>query len=72
MADTLDCRGLTCPKPVLKTAIKARTVDPGKTVEVLADCSTFAEDIKKWCSDSGRVLLSVVDNGAYKTATIRF
>jgi TusA-related sulfurtransferase len=44
----------------------------GSTLEVHADCPTFATDIKKWCNDSGKVLVSCVDHGAYKVATVQF
>jgi len=44
----------------------------GSTLEVHADCPTFAGDIKKWCDDSGKVLVSCVDHGTYKVATIQF
>jgi len=71
MAEQINCRGLKCPQPVLKTAIKANTLPPGTTLEVLADCSTFSEDITKWCSDNGKVLVSIVDHVSYKTATVQ-
>ena len=68
----MDLKGLKCPQPVLKIAIKASSIPAGTSVEVLADCSTFPEDIKKWCQDSGRVLISCVDHGGVYTATIQF
>ena len=71
MAEILDCKGMKCPKPVLKVAIKARTLPPGTTIEVHADCSSFADDIKHWCDDSGKVLISCVDQGAFKIATVQ-
>ena len=72
MADVLDCRGMKCPQPVLKVAIKARTVRVGTALEVHADCSSFDADVRKWCTDNGRVLISVVDRGGFKVATIQF
>jgi TusA-related sulfurtransferase len=63
---------MKCPQPVLKVAIKAPSLPAGATLEVQADCPTFANDIKKWCTDSGKVLVSCVDHGAYKVATIQF
>jgi TusA-related sulfurtransferase len=72
MSEVLDCLGMACPKPVLKVAIKARTMDAGSTLEVHADCESFAEEIKKWCADTGHVLLSVVDKGSFRVATVRF
>lgn len=72
MAMVMDLKGLKCPQPVLKVAIKASSIPAGTTVEVLADCSTFPDDIKKWCQDSGRVLISCVDHAGVFTATIQF
>lgn len=71
MTEVLDCRGLKCPQPVLKVAIKAHSVAAGTTLEVHADCDTFADDIEKWCADSGRVLMGVVDRGAFRAATVQ-
>ena len=71
MAETLDARGLKCPQPVLKVAIKANTIPAGTTLEVLADCPSFPDDIKKWCEDSGKVLVNLVDQGSYKLATVQ-
>ena len=71
MAETLDARGLKCPQPVLKVAIKANTLPAGTTLEVLADCPSFPDDIKKWCEDSGKVLVSLVDQGSHKAATVQ-
>ncbi len=71
MAEVLDCRGMKCPQPVLKAAIKANAMAKGSTLEVRADCPTFPADITKWCSDTGKVLVSIVDQGGYKSATIQ-
>lgn len=72
MAEVLDCRGLKCPQPVLKLAIKSRSIAPGSTLEVHADCPSFPGDVKKWCDDSGKVLISCVDQGGYQVATVQF
>jgi tRNA 2-thiouridine synthesizing protein A len=72
MADVLDCKGLKCPQPVLKVAIRARTIAAGTTLEVYADCPSFERDVTKWCEDNGRVLVSVVDRGTFRVATIQF
>ena len=63
MTETLDCKGLKCPQPVLKIAIKARSLDKGTTLEVQADCTTFADDVKKWCQDAGYVTARTIDPG---------
>ncbi|MBN1412944.1 MAG: sulfurtransferase TusA family protein [Spirochaetales bacterium] len=72
MTETLDCKGMKCPKPVLKVAIKANSIAPGSTLVVHADCPSFPDDIKKWCEDTGKVLISCVDQGGMTIATIQF
>lgn len=72
MAEILDCRGLKCPQPVLKVAIKANSMSPGASLEVHADCPSFPEDIRKWCDDTGKVLISCVDQGTHHVATVQF
>lgn len=71
MAEILNCKGLKCPQPVLKLAIKARTMPAGTTLEVQADCPSFPADVEKWCADSGKVLISIVDQGGFKAATVQ-
>ena len=72
MSERLDCRGMKCPQPVLKVAIKANSIAAGTTLEVLADCPSFPAEIQKWCADRGKVLISNVDHGGYHVATIQF
>ncbi len=71
MAEVLDCKGLKCPQPVLKTAMKVKTMSPGTMLEVQADCLSFQNDMTKWCQKTGKVLISVVDKGGFKAATIQ-
>ncbi len=72
MAEVLNCKGLKCPQPVLKIAILARKITPGTTLEVHADCPSFAQDVSKWCKDNERVLVSCVDRGGFHVATLQF
>jgi len=72
MAEVLNCRGMKCPQPVLKLAIKANSIPAGTVVEVHADCPTFPKDVEKWCKDSGKVLVSCLDKGGFNVATIQF
>jgi tRNA 2-thiouridine synthesizing protein A len=71
MAEVLNFRGMKCPQPVLKTAIKANTLPAGTVLEVQADCPSFPADVKKWCEDTGKVLVSIVDKGGFNAATIQ-
>jgi TusA-related sulfurtransferase len=60
---TLDARGLNCPIPVLKmtNAVMKKDVLPGDTLEVLADCSTFEDDLRRWCTTMKKVLVVIKD-----------
>ncbi len=71
MAEVLNCVGMKCPQPVLKAAIKANTLPKGSVLEVHADCPSFPGDITKWCKDSGKVLISIVDQAGCKVATVQ-
>ena len=62
----LDTLGLKCPQPILKIAVKAKELQPGDILEVLSDCHSFADDLKKWCDKTGKTLLFCVDEGGGK------
>ena len=57
--EVLDTIGLKCPQPTLRLAVKATHMDHGDTLEVLGDCPTFEQDIRRWCSRLGKLVLSV-------------
>jgi tRNA 2-thiouridine synthesizing protein A len=70
---TLDTLGLKCPQPVLKMAAKAKELQPGDTLEVLADCESFPKDVEAWCSKTKNTLLFCMDEGGGKfKAQIQF
>jgi TusA-related sulfurtransferase len=41
----------------LKVAIMLPQLAPGDTLEIVADCSSFPNDIKAWCEKTGKTLL---------------
>jgi tRNA 2-thiouridine synthesizing protein A len=43
--------------------IKALKMKRGDTLEVVADCSTFENDVKNWCRRNNRPLLWLRDEG---------
>ena len=70
---TLDTLGLKCPQPVLKVAVKAKELQPGDMLEVMADCESFPNDIKAWCNKTNKTLLVCADEGGGKfKAQIQF
>ncbi len=69
---TIDALGLRCPQPILKIAAKVPELKPGDILEVTADCTTFDEDVRKWCERMKKTLLSVNVSGATRVAKIQF
>ena len=62
MATVLDYRGLKCPQPTLKLTKETVGMSSGETVEVVADCNTFEDDIKKWCDRMKKTLVWIRDD----------
>ncbi|MCA9706832.1 MAG: sulfurtransferase TusA family protein [Myxococcales bacterium] len=59
----LDCRGQSCPEPILGVARRARTLGAGSQLEVIADDPAFRLDLESWCRSSGARLLSMEPEG---------
>ncbi len=55
----LDCIGLYCPMPVLKTKEKMDEIAVGEILEVLADDSAAEEDLKAWAKRTGQEILEI-------------
>jgi tRNA 2-thiouridine synthesizing protein A len=63
---TVDCIGLYCPMPVVKTARKVKEVPVGTTIEIVADDKGFLEDLPAWCKMTGNELLGIEErDGEY-------
>ena len=50
----LDCRGLTCPAPVLALARRLPEVAVGSVVAVLATDAAARTDVPAWCRMRGQ------------------
>ncbi len=56
---TLDCLGLYCPIPIVKTAEKFKELKPGEVLEVLSDDKGIKQDMPAWCQTTGHEFLSM-------------
>jgi len=56
---TLDCIGLYCPMPVLKTRQEMDKLAVGEILEVLADDPAAEEDLKAWAKRTGQKILEI-------------
>jgi tRNA 2-thiouridine synthesizing protein A len=59
----LDTLGLRCPQPIMKMSAALMELKDGDILEVIGDCSTFEEDVSKWCQRLNKTLLWVRDEG---------
>ncbi len=60
---TLDCTGLQCPLPVIKTAQAMKELDVGAVLELLATDPGVEPDMKAWTSRTGNELVDVRQEG---------
>lgn len=64
---TLDCVGLYCPMPIVKTAEKFKELKPGEVLEVTADDPGIKEDMPAWCQTTGHEFIGIEEkDGEYK------
>jgi tRNA 2-thiouridine synthesizing protein A len=59
----LDCIGLYCPMPVIRTKEEIDKLAVGETLEVLADDSAAEEDLKAWAKRTGQKILEIEKTG---------
>jgi TusA-related sulfurtransferase len=60
---SLDCVGLYCPLPIVKTAQKIKELKTGQVLEVVADDKGIKQDIPAWCKATGHEFLGVEEEG---------
>lgn len=64
IATTLDCKGLSCPIPIVKTAQAMKRLAPGERLEVLATDPGAVRDFAAWSQATGNPLLESTRDGA--------
>ena len=63
----LDARGLSCPMPIVKTALAIKKVEPGALLEVLATDPGSVKDFAAWARTTGHELVEQsADSGVYR------
>ena len=71
MADkTLDCKGMVCPMPIVKTSKAIKEMSSGQNLEVLSTDKAFEADIQAWCKQTGNTLSSFSDDDGVFSAII--
>ncbi len=67
----LDCRGLFCPVPILRTSQEIRRMEEGEVLELLADDPGVPEDLAAWCKGAGHELLALEREGSLIRGRVR-
>ena len=60
---SLDCIGLYCPMPIVKTAEKIKQLKTGEVLEIVADDKGIKQDMPAWCDSTGHECLGIEDEG---------
>jgi tRNA 2-thiouridine synthesizing protein A len=58
LQQTLDCRGLLCPLPIIKLSKAIKTIPVGEVLEMLATDPGSVPDVKAFQSQTGHVIVS--------------
>ena len=63
----LDCFGLLCPMPVIKTAQSIKEMKIGQVLEVSATDMGIKNDLPAWCRSTGQEYLGLEEkDGEYR------
>ena len=68
---TLDCVGLFCPMPILKTRDALKAMSVGQVLEMTSDDPASEADMKSWTTRTGHDLLEIDKNGAVYRFVVR-
>jgi len=60
---SLDCVGLYCPMPIVKTAERIKQLKKAEVLEVVADDKGIKQDMPAWCQATGNEFLGVEEDG---------
>jgi tRNA 2-thiouridine synthesizing protein A len=61
---TIDCVGLFCPVPILKTREAIKTMTVGQVLAMTSDDPASEADMKSWTTRTGHELLEMDKHGA--------
>jgi tRNA 2-thiouridine synthesizing protein A len=68
---TLDCIGLFCPMPILKTRDAVKSMAVGQILEMTSDDPASEADMKSWTARTGHELVEIERNGAVFRFVVR-
>ncbi|GAX89836.1 sulfurtransferase TusA family protein [Effusibacillus lacus] len=64
---SIDCKGLSCPMPIVRTKKAIEEITPGQVLEVTATDPGSVADIRSWADRTGHQYLGTIqEDGAFK------
>jgi tRNA 2-thiouridine synthesizing protein A len=60
----IDCLGLFCPMPIVKTREALQRMAPGQVLEMTSDDPGSEADMKSWAARTGNELVEIERDGA--------
>ncbi|MFC2101338.1 sulfurtransferase TusA family protein [Bacteroidota bacterium] len=65
---TLDCKGLSCPMPMMKLAKTMKGLNSGEVLEMLGTDPGTKSDLPKWCDKTGNEVLhqEEIEGGVFR------
>ena len=67
IAQRVDARGLSCPLPIVRTAIAIKALKTGDLIEVLATDPGSTKDFTAWAKTTGHELVEQsIDDGVFR------
>lgn len=60
---SIDCKGLSCPMPIVKTKKAMEEMEPGHIMEVQTTDKGSTADISSWAKNTGHQYLGTVEEG---------
>ena len=61
---SLDCIGIFCPMPIVKTKLELEKMKSGEVLEIIADDPGFEKDLPAWSEMSGEKFLEIKKEGS--------
>ena len=69
--EVLDCTGMACPLPVVKTSQAIKKIEAGQVLELLATDPGVEPDMRAWTGRTGNELLGIAKQGEVFHVLIR-
>jgi len=68
--ETLDCKGLYCPLPIVKMKKAIKGMANGEVLKVLATDPGSKRDFESWCNKTGNRLLETTEEDGVFTYVV--